>query len=446
MDAQTKVVLCHGCFDLLHLGHIRHLEEARRLGDRLIVSVTADKHVGKGHGRPHFSAEQRREALAALSCVDEVVVTDGPTAVQAIERIRPAVYVKGGDYAGSRDHALAEEIAAVERCGGRFHVTAAEKWSSTLLLRNVRLSEESQAYLARIDRRAFLDRILAAFEAADRLRIVFAGETIVDEYRYVRPLAKPSKEFILATVSDRAETFEGGVVAAGKHGEWKNAVTVTSTAAVTKTRFVDADFHRKLFEVYSTVETKHGVDHMEDLAFALEEADAVVAFDFGHGFFGALTTAIMQPSRYLAVTAQTNAGNYGFNPIWKWTGAHMVCVDEPEAHLAVGDRRESLDSVATAISARTKASTVMITRGRRGSMAFNGKVAEVPAFVDGGLDTMGAGDAFLAVAAPLVAAGLPAEMAAFAGNVAGGLKTSIVGHRRHVGRDDVVKNVEWLLK
>lgn len=70
----------------------------------------------------------------------------------------------------------------------------------------------------------------------------------------------------------------------------------------------------------------------------------------------------------------------------------------------------------------------------------------MPAFVESGFDTMGAGDAFIAIAAPLVAAGLPVEMASFAGNVAGGLKTTILGHRWHVGRDDVVKNIEWLLK
>ena len=69
-----------------------------------------------------------------------------------------------------------------------------------------------------------------------------------------------------------------------------------------------------------------------------------------------------------------------------------------------------------------------------------------PAFIHGGVDTLGAGDAFLACTAPLVAAGLPLEQAAFVGNVAGGLKTGILGHREHVTRQDLVKNIEWLLK
>ena len=67
-----KVVLCHGVFDLLHMGHVRHLEEARSHGDILIVTITADAYVNKGPGKPVFSAALRAEMLAALSCVDFV--------------------------------------------------------------------------------------------------------------------------------------------------------------------------------------------------------------------------------------------------------------------------------------------------------------------------------------------------------------------------------------
>ena len=79
---KERLVLAHGCYDLLHLGHIRHLQEARKLGDRLVVSVTSDAHVGKGLGRPHFKAEERAEALRALDCVDEVVINDAASSVE----------------------------------------------------------------------------------------------------------------------------------------------------------------------------------------------------------------------------------------------------------------------------------------------------------------------------------------------------------------------------
>ena len=92
------VVQAHGTFDLLHLGHVRHLESARKVGDALIVTVTADRFVNKGPGRPLFSAELRAEMLATLEYVDWVAINDAADAVSAIECIRPIVCIKGQDY------------------------------------------------------------------------------------------------------------------------------------------------------------------------------------------------------------------------------------------------------------------------------------------------------------------------------------------------------------
>jgi rfaE bifunctional protein nucleotidyltransferase chain/domain len=448
LQASQRTVLAHGCFDLLHLGHIRHLQEARALGDRLVVSITADKHVSKGPGRPQFSAEQRREALLALACVDDVVISESGTAAEIISQVRPSVYVKGGDYVGSNDPGLLSEIAAIEGVGGRFYVTTSEKWSSTKLLRNVRLPESTLEYLETARRRKFLDSILGAFQMADKLKIAFIGETIIDEYRYVKPLAKPSKEFILATVAVTEERFEGGVIAAAKHGDWPLTNIVTSDETITKTRFVDADFSRKLFEVYSAREISTRVD-LSRLDSAVEASDLVIVLDFGHGLIRDAAVRHLATAKFLAVTAQSNAGNWGFNSVKKYTRANYVCVDEPEARVAIGDQDGALLGIMTKLAQHTKAKTVTVTRGRYGSTTHTpslGPPKEVPAFVDSGFDTMGAGDAFLAVAAPLLAAGLDAEMAAFTGNVAGGLKTAILGHRQHVGRNDIIKNLEWLLK
>jgi rfaE bifunctional protein nucleotidyltransferase chain/domain len=440
-----NTVLAHGCFDLLHLGHIRHLTEARSLGDRLVVSITCDAHVNKGPGRPHFTAEQRREALLSLECVDEVIISETGTAVDSIYKIKPAVYVKGPDYANTDNPYLAIEREAVELIGGSFHITTAEKWSSTELLRTVKLSDAALAYIEGV--RKYLPDILQAFERADKLKIAFIGETVIDEYRYVKPLAKPSKEFILAVVGTNTEKFNGGVRAAAKHGEWRGAEVITSFATITKTRFVDADFSRKLFEVYSSreieIEADERVSFRKKLGELIVQADLCIAFDFGHGLLGQLEREALQTAKFLAVTAQANAGNYGFNSVFNYHRADYVCVDEPEAMLTVRDRHIALPQIVRRIANRLQTENIVITRGRYGCLV--GDVA-IPAFVSTGFDTMGAGDAFLAVSAPLVAAGLPLELAAFVGNVAGGLKTAILGHRQHVGRDDILKNIEWLLK
>ena len=445
-------VLAHGCFDHLHLGHIRHLKEARQLGERLVVSVTADRHIRKGEWRPQFSAEQRREALLSLDCVDEVIITDEPTAAGVIARVRPAVYVKGADYADSDDAALIAERTAVEQVGGRLHITSSYKWSSTELLRSVRLSTEALGYIEYARNLDFLPDILSAFDRADAQRILFVGETIIDEYRYVRPLAKPSKEFVLATQLESSEVFEGGVMAAAKHGEWAKGVAVCTYPAVRKVRYVSADFFRKLFEVYEPIPVERADNGV--LEEALRDADVVIAMDFGHGFFDAVARRNLAKARFLALTAQSNAGNQGFNPFTRHGGADYVVVDEPEARLAVGQQSGSIDDLVEGLRqrdlhARCPWGYLTITRGRLGAVAttlISDEITSIPAFVESGRDTMGAGDAFLAVAAPLVAVGLSIEKAAFVGNVAGGLKTSIIGHRQHVTRQDIIKHLEWMLK
>src|SRR5690348_32464 len=90
------IVLAHGCWDILHIGHIRHFQEAAKLSGTLVVTVTPDRHVNKGHGRPLFNEQMRAEAVAALSCVDFVAINDKDIA--PVEFLRPNVYVKGAEY------------------------------------------------------------------------------------------------------------------------------------------------------------------------------------------------------------------------------------------------------------------------------------------------------------------------------------------------------------
>ena len=444
-----RTVLCHGSFDLLHLGHIRHLQEARKQGDRLIVSVTPDEHVRKGVRRPRFTAQERVEALKALDCVDDAFIAEGPDAVASIQKWRPAVYCKGIDYAAAvrDDPTLDREIEAVLEAGGRFHTTTTEKWSSSRLLNAAKFPDEVLRYLDSARDRGFLDKIKEAFGRADELNLAFVGENIFDQYEYVRPLGMPSKEFILAVEQDSMETFPGGVYAAAAHADWRSAIVVTAGAPLCKTRYVDGAFNRKLFEVYShskvDLTESRRAEFRDDLSEAVEHCDAVLVFDFGHGLIDGLCRATLEKSKFLAVNTQTNAGNRGFNLIGKYR-PHLACLDVPEARLATGMQDDPLEEVGEALQRlllSNRIPLVVVTHGRDGCYVPE----HIPAFSTDLVDTMGAGDAFLAVTAPLVAVGLELEAAAFAGNVAGAVKVSIMGHRRHVSRNELMQNIEALL-
>ena len=129
-----SIVHAHGAFDLLHVGHVRHLEAAAKLGDVLIVTVTADRFVNKGPGRPVFTEMLRAEMLATLHYVDWAGVNEAPDAVNAIKAIRPNIYVKGQDYQnpeGDVTGKILYERKAVEEGGGNVHFTDEVMFSSS---------------------------------------------------------------------------------------------------------------------------------------------------------------------------------------------------------------------------------------------------------------------------------------------------------------------------
>src|SRR5688572_22589360 len=133
--AGRTIVHCHGCFDIVHPGHVHHLQFARSLGDVLLVSVSADTHVNKGVNRPLIPDDLRAGSVAALECVDAVYVNPDPTAAGLLERLRPDVYVKGREYERSNDARFLAERDTVVRHGGRVVFSGADVvYSSTALI------------------------------------------------------------------------------------------------------------------------------------------------------------------------------------------------------------------------------------------------------------------------------------------------------------------------
>ncbi len=126
-----KLVFTNGCFDLLHVGHVRYLQAARALGDALLVAINGDESVRtlKGESRPLNHAEDRAEVIAALECVDHVVIFPEVRATQLLELVRPAIYVKGGDYTADSLHT--EERAMLERIGTEIRILPFEAGHST---------------------------------------------------------------------------------------------------------------------------------------------------------------------------------------------------------------------------------------------------------------------------------------------------------------------------
>lgn len=131
----NMVIQCHGCFDVLHIGHMQHLKAAKRLGDILIVTVTADEFVNKGPNRPIFNAWERAEMLANMQCVDFVAINPAANACEAIIALKPDIYVKGADYIGLPPDA---EQMVIKKMGGKIAFTTTDKYSTTEIIKRIR--------------------------------------------------------------------------------------------------------------------------------------------------------------------------------------------------------------------------------------------------------------------------------------------------------------------
>lgn len=135
-NSGKKIVHCHGCFDLMHPGHIKYFQAAKKMGDILVVTVTSDAYIDKGPGRPVFNQDLRAESIAALECVDYVAINKWPTAEELLRFIRPDIYVKGQEFENLEDKTgkIQKENAVIREIGAEIKFTHEIVFSSTELI------------------------------------------------------------------------------------------------------------------------------------------------------------------------------------------------------------------------------------------------------------------------------------------------------------------------
>lgn len=131
-----KIVHCHGCFDLMHPGHIKYFQAAKKMGDVLVVTVTPDIYVDKGSGRPVFNQDFRTESIAALECVDFVAINQWPTACETLKLLKPDIYVKGQEFENLEDKTgkIQKENEVIREIGAELKFTHEAVFSSTELI------------------------------------------------------------------------------------------------------------------------------------------------------------------------------------------------------------------------------------------------------------------------------------------------------------------------
>lgn len=484
------IALCHGVFDLVHPGHLIHLQQAKAMTDVLVVSITAAEYVRKGPGRPYFNDDMRLNFLSALECIDYVMLSECYTVNDIVESVEPDLYIKGQEYAAEDDDItgnITPERELVERHGGKIAYTAGDVFSSTKLINTVlsALPEDVLKYMEQFVKNYSMYDIRKYTKKAEKFRVLVVGDVIIDKYTYCNMQGLMSKDMGYSTRLGYSEEYLGGAAAVARHlSSFTENVTLMSIVGsedsvrlkfmdeitdkmrlkltysgkfptIVKHRYLTRNAkreeYRKIFSVSNIpdpmeYETEVKETFYKDLEDKLKESDVVFLCDFGHGLVDEKARGLIQEkAKYLVLNCQTNSSNYGLNIITKYNRADAFTLDQKELKLAYPayliDEQAALKKLANHLRGNG-----WLTRGSEGAYGIAGDcIYKCPAFTLNVKDTIGAGDAFYSVAGLYQAAGAPAELGTFMGNIAGALGANIVGNKEAVEKVNVLKYAGTLL-
>jgi len=486
-----KIVQCHGTFDLIHPGHIFHLEEARVLGDVLVVTLTAAKQVNKGPGRPYFNDQIRARNLAALACVDYVVVVPFAAAVEAIECVRPNVYCKGKDYENPDDDVTGnfrDDVATVERFGGEVRYVGSVVFSSTKLLNQNfdSLDPQVKEFCKTLSADCSPDDLRESVESFTSLKVLIIGDTIFDRYSFLKVQGLTSKNRIISGRFLQEETQCGGALAVYRHvKQFTNHVRFISLVGtepwvdpllaefvspqedmvvreeqfttIIKQRFVEplneGKELSKLFAV-NYIDADPPSKATEDLVAArisgvMDQVDVVLLLDFGHGLLQpGIRKLIQETAPLLVLNCQTNSNNHGFNIISRqYERADAFTLDEQELMLSCAHRHIDFRNELDTLRRHLHSSYAWLTRGAVQTIGLKDgqESCLCPPLENEVIDTIGAGDAFFSVVALATARKLSISVATFLGQLAGAQAVKIIGNAAPISKQKLLKSGMTLL-
>lgn len=483
-----KIVMCHGVFDLLHLGHLRHFKEAKKLGDVLFVSITEDQYINKGFNRPYFNTEQRLEALSSINFVDYVFVSNSSDAIKSIKELNPNVYCKGPDYKDRNSditNKIKKEENECKKNGGVIKFTKSETFSSSQLLNNIEeKSDKFQKYLIELKSKNFPNKIIETIDNLNNKEVVLIGETIIDKYNFCETLGKSGKEPHLVLKNINEEYYLGGVIAIAKNiaplcksikvisviGEKKeylnyikknipkniklDLIYKKNSSTICKTRFVDKINKYKVLGVYDVDDRNLSKQEEKKLKKKIIQNigknKIVIVSDYGHGMISKKNAdLICKKSNFLSLNTQINASNKGYHSVSKYRNYDFLIINELELRYELRDRSSNLKFLSSLISKKNNIKKVVITRGKTGSILYDKKnknYIECPAFINKVVDKVGAGDFMLSIMSLLINSKLNDKASLFVGNLVGAMSVSKMANSEFIDKINLKKKIIYTLK
>ena len=437
---KKKIVLCHGVFDLVHIGHIDYFKEAKAAGDILIVSVTTNKYVNKAPGRPYFDTKQRINFLSSLTVIDYVVISNSETAENIIKLIKPNIYYKGSDYKDNKKditNNIKKEINVVKKNRGKILYSKAEIFSSSKLL-NINEADNSlkKTFIINLKKKYSFNLINKIIDEASKISVLVIGETILDKFSFCKYLGRSGKENILTVDKIEEKTFLGGSLSlaqnisviskkvticsiTGKNQKENNFIkknisknihlnfmSLEDTSTIIKEKIVELSDNLKLLGIYRfkdrPLSEKNEKKFKSKVFNEIKKNQIVLISDYGHGLISKKLAQdiIKKKKNDLFVNTQLNAANFGYHTIGKYVNSSFAVINETELRHELRDRNTETSKLLPVLSKKLNIKNLIVTAGANGSYGFNqkkNKTSYCPAFTNTFKDKIGAGDCYMGI-------------------------------------------------
>jgi rfaE bifunctional protein kinase chain/domain/rfaE bifunctional protein nucleotidyltransferase chain/domain len=485
---KKTIGLCHGVFDILHYGHIKHFEAAKKKCDYLFVSITSDQYINKGPGRPIHSNSERLSFLKSLKFIDHVFVAEGDSGVNSINLIKPDFYFKGFDYKDNlsdKTKKIFLEVNAVKKNKGKVVYTNEKQMSSSKIINqlNLNLNEEQIKFLDQVKKKDNFDSIIKGLVKLKEDKVLVIGDLIIDRYVYGDVLGKSGKEPHLVFCQKKEELYLGGSAIIANHLSdfIKNITLISDLGKETeikkllnyklkknvkhvpvlpneeykttiKTRFIDKVSNYKLFGSYIISDLGISEFHKKlnlKLSKAIKPSDIIILADYSNNFFNKnLIKKIIKSKKFLSVMVQKNSNNPSFFSLNHARNFDLLCINEGELRSELKDKKTEIDILAKNFLIKNKLKFIVITMGVSGSILFDYKLNKYscPSFNSKPIDKIGAGDAMLALLSILLKNKFNPLTSLLIASLLSSIVVNNMGNSYTASRMDIERNIEYLLK
>jgi rfaE bifunctional protein nucleotidyltransferase chain/domain len=485
---KKTIGLCHGVFDILHYGHIKHFEVSKKKCDYLFVSITSDQYINKGQGRPIHSDSERLFFLKSLKFIDHAFIAQGDSGVNSINLVKPDFYFKGSDYKDNlsdKTKKIFLEVYTVKKNKGKVIYTDEKQMSSSNIINQLglNLNEEQKKFLDQVKKKDNLNSIIKAFDRLKEDKVLVIGDLIIDRYIYGDVLGKSGKEPHMVFCQSKEELYMGGSAIIANHLSdfIKNITLISDLGKETKikkllnsklkknikhmsvlpykeyktcikTRFVDKISNYKLFGSYiiTNLEISEFYKKLNlKLSKVLKTNGTVIIADYSNNFFNKnLINKIRKSKNFLSAMVQKNSNNPSFFSLDHIRNFDLLCINEGELRSELKNKKTNIDILAKNFLIKNKLKFIVITKGISGSILFDNKLKKYscPSFNSRPIDKIGAGDSMLAILSVLLSNKFNPSTSLLIASILSSIVVNSMGNSYSASKIEIERNLEFLLK